>query len=341
MKSLFIVPLVTALSLVALVESTEVVASEITLNYAFFAPNGTFPAQQMNYWAKELESRTEGAVEVNTFPGGTLLGARDMYNGVTQGIVDIGLGSPSGDPGRFPVSSVMTLPLGIPNAKVASLAYDELMRDLQPEEMSKFKVLAFFTSEPVYIQTRQAAGNLDDFKSIKLGGAGSFMPAVSSLGASPVAMLMPSVTEALPTGVIDGVVTSREVLKDFKLAEYIDYVVDYPLGVVTFAAVMTKEKWESLPREVQEVMEELAAEMPLWIGRYHDGAVKSALEWSQEKHGLAIAELEEKERVVWGERLKHLVENWRSEMMSKGLPASDILSKVESIIEKHLESDLN
>lgn len=313
-------------------------AKEISLSYAFFAPNGTFPAKQMDHWAGELESRTDGMVEVKTFPGGTLLGAKDMYNGVTHGLVDIGLGSPAGDPGRFPVSSVMSLPLGITSATTGSKVYHELIETLQPQEMEGFKVIALFTSEPVHIQLRNEQGDLDSLHSVKLGGSGSLMPAVSALEGSPVAMLMPSIMEALPTGVIDGVVTSREVLKDFNLAEHINYVVDYPMGVISFAAVMTEKKWDSLPLEVQQVIDELALEMPLWTGNYHDNAVADAIQWSEGSYGLSHLELEEEEKAAWDQSLVSLVESWEVEMRKKGIDSKEVLNHVMQIIEKNQNS---
>lgn len=309
-------------------------AQEVSLSYAFFAPNGTFPAKQMNHWAGELESRTDGMVEVKTFPGGTLLGAKDMYNGVTHGLVDIGLGSPAGDPGRFPVSSVMSLPLGITSATKGSQVYHGLIEKLKPKEMEGFKVIALFTSEPVHIQLRNEPEDLDSLNSIKLGGSGSLMPAVSALEGSPVAMLMPSIMEALPTGVIDGVVTSREVLKDFNLSEHINYVVDYPMGVISFAAVMTEKKWNSLPVEVQQVIEELALEMPLWTGNYHDNAVEDAIQWSEDSHGLSHIELEEEEKAAWDQSLLSLVESWEAEMKKKGIDSKEVLNHVRKLIEE-------
>ena len=87
-------------------------AAESTLTYAFFAPAKTFPAVQMTHWAQQLAKRTNGKVDVKTFPGGTLLGAKDMYDGVSKGVADIGLGAPSYDPGRFPLTSGIALPVG-------------------------------------------------------------------------------------------------------------------------------------------------------------------------------------------------------------------------------------
>ncbi|MDP2639723.1 MAG: C4-dicarboxylate ABC transporter substrate-binding protein, partial [Betaproteobacteria bacterium] len=101
-------------------------AAEINLTYAFFAPAGTFPGKQMAHWAEQLTKRTNGKVAVKTFPAGTLLGAREMYDGVTKGVADIGLGSPSYDPGRFPLTSGVSLPMGFTNATVASRTLWEL-----------------------------------------------------------------------------------------------------------------------------------------------------------------------------------------------------------------------
>src|SRR5690606_11855640 len=58
-----------------------------SLTYAFFAPAASFPSLQMDEWSKLINERTDGEVSVETFPGGTLLSAGDIYDGVTQGVV--------------------------------------------------------------------------------------------------------------------------------------------------------------------------------------------------------------------------------------------------------------
>ncbi len=191
----------------------------IKLTYAFFAPARTFPGKQMAQWAQEIEKRTNGLVTVQTFPGSTLLGARDMYDGVLRGVADIGLGSPSYDPGRFPLTSGVALPVNFPNATVASLTLLDLMMEFKPVEYDKFKIITMFTTEPGHIQSRNQVENLNELKGMKLRAAGTGVPVLKALGAAPVGMPMPQVPESVQTGVIDGTMTSREVLKDFKLAE--------------------------------------------------------------------------------------------------------------------------
>ena len=318
--------------------SSQAIAKDkpIKLTYAFFAPAGTFPGKQMAQWAKEIEKRTDGLVKVQTFPGGTLLGARDMYDGVLRGVADIGLGSPSYDPGRFPLTSGVALPVKFPNATVAGLTLLDLMNEFKPAEYEKFKIITMFTTEPGHIQSREPVESLKDLKGMKLRAAGTGVPVLKTLGAAPVGMPMPQVPESVQTGVIDGTMTSREVLQDFKLAETLHHVVEYPTVVVTFAAVMDKKKWDGLPGKVKKVIDELAREMTIWTGQYHDKKnVGKALAWAKKEHNLQIHKLSGAEAAKWDALLAPMVSSWQKEMAAKGLPAKKFLERLGQLRDKH------
>ena len=307
-------------------------AAEINLTYAFFAPAGTFPGKQMAHWAEQLTKRTNGKVAVKTFPAGTLLGAREMYDGVTKGVADIGLGSPSYDPGRFPLTSGVSLPMGFTNATVASRTLWELTKEFRPKEYEDFKVIAMFTTEPGFIQTKTAVRNAADLNGMKLRAAGTGVPVLKALGAAPIGMPMPEVPQSVQTGVISGTMTSREVLQDFKLAESLKFVTDYPTVVVTFAAVMDRKRWEKLPADVQKVIDELAAEMPAWTGQYHDNEnVGAAMKWAAKEHKVQVVSLAADERAKWDAKLKPMEEQWVAEMSAKGLPAARYLARLREL----------
>lgn len=308
----------------------------IKLTYAFFAPAGTFPAKQMEEWAKLVNERTHGVVTVETFPGGTLLDAQQMYDGVQQGVADIGLGAPSYDPGRFPLTSGVSLPVGFPNSTVASLTLWDLYNEFKPKEYDGFKVLTMFTTEPGYLMTKKPVRSLADLKGMKLRAAGTGVPVLQALGAAPVGMAMPEVPEAVQTGLIEGTMTSREVLKDFKLAEQLKYVTDYPTVVVTFAAVMKKEAFDKLPAPVQKVMDDLGREMALWTGKYHDNEnVGGALQWAKDTQGLQIVSLTPEEKTKWDDKLKPMVDAWIKDADAKGLPGKQFIDKLYELRDKN------
>ena len=331
----FAVSLVCSTGFLSLAQAED---KPIKLTYAFFAPARTFPGKQMAHWAEEIEKRTNGLVTVQTFPGSTLLGARDMYDGVLRGVADIGLGSPSYDPGRFPLTSGVALPVNFPNATVASLTLLDLMMEFKPAEYDKFKIITMFTTEPGHIQSRDPVENLENLKGMKLRAAGTGVPVLKALGAAPVGMPMPQVPESVQTGVIDGTMTSREVLKDFKLAELLHHVTEYPTVVVTFAAVMDKKKWDALPENVQKVIDDLSREMAVWTGQYHDKQnVGEALAWAQKNHNLQIHTLSDAEKALWDARLAPMVQAWQTEMATKGLPADKFLERLQQIRDKYAQ----
>lgn len=144
-----------------------------------------------------------------------------MYDGVLSGVADIGLSCTSYEPGRFPLLSIVDTPVSFPNAKVASLVLWDLVQEFQPKELADFKVITLFATEPAYIQSKKPVASLSDLKGLELRTPGMGVPVLNALGAAPVGMDQAQVPEALQTGVIDGYLSSREVLKDMKYAEMV------------------------------------------------------------------------------------------------------------------------
>lgn len=335
----FIVLLVTGIFLIACndeqnTSSTEA-SDKITLTYAFFAPDSTFPAVQMKKWAEELESRTDGQVEVEMFFGGSLLEANNMFEGVKNGTADIGLTSTSYEPGRFPLMEISDLPSGYPNSKVASQVVNDLMKEYPPEALEDFKTITAFATEPAYIQSLDPISNLEELRGKQLRISGGLTPVMEALGASPVGMSQAEAPEALQTGVIEGNVSSREVLMDFRLAESAKYVTDYPLTITSFVAVMNKDTWESLPDHVKEVIDELRDEMSVFTGQYLDDHVEESMKWSEESENLEVISLSEEEKEQWNTKLEEIQDNKVEEVNNQGLPGSEYKDRLYELIDKY------
>ena len=93
---------------------------------------------------------------------------------------------------------------------------------------------------------------------------------VQALGAVPVAMPMPERYDAIQKGVAEGGVFPLEALKGWKLAEVVNSTtLNYGSAYTTgFFVVMNKEKWASLPADVQKIIEEINEE---WIVKTGQG----------------------------------------------------------------------
>ncbi len=230
----------------------------------------------MERWKKEVEKRTNGKVAINTYPGGTLLGAKNMMDGVIAGQADIGYLCMAYQPGRFMVTNATSLPLGIPNAKVGSLVLLDLYKKYQPEPFAKVKVLTMFTTAPANIMSKVPVRTLDDIKGLDLRASGGAAQILKAWGANQVGMPMPATAGSAAKGVVKGLFSSLEVMKDFKFAEICPYVTMTDTVIYPFAVVMNMDKWNALPKDVQQVMDEHDQEQAEWTGNYMDNHVKEA-----------------------------------------------------------------
>jgi TRAP-type C4-dicarboxylate transport system substrate-binding protein len=310
-------------------------AASITLKYANFPPASTFPCIQMERWAKEVERRTGGKVKVQTFPGGTLLPAKNIFDGVVAGMADIGNFAMSYQPGRFPLSEAIDLPVGFRNARAASMALFDLIEKYQPKEFTNVKVITVFTCPPADLMTKVPVRSLRDIKGMELRTSGTGTDVLKRIGAIPVGMPQSEAPEAIQKGIVKGNVSSMEILKDFNFASYLPYATEANLFVVSFAVVMNKDKWNSLPEDVKKVIDGLTREQAEWTGAYVDDHVKEALEWSKKKYGHQVIRLSDADQGEISRLTKPMIDDYVKKVTSQGLPGKEIIKDVYTLRQKY------
>ncbi len=311
--------------------------AEITLTYANFPPPATFPCVQMERWADEVEKRTNGKVKVDTFPGSTLLNPMNTFDGVIAGTADIGNLAMSYQPGKFPVSEAVDLPVGFPNAKVASLTLYDLIEKYKPSEFEEVKILTLFTCPPANFMTSAPVKSLADLEGMELRCSGTGTEFIELLGGTPVPMPMSETPSAIQRGVVKGIVSSMEILKDFNFAAYCPYATrpGNTSYVVTFAVVMNKEKWESLPDDVKKVMDDLSREQVIWTAKYVDDHVEEALAWAKEKYDHEVFDLPEEEKAKIPELVQSMIDDYIEKANAAGFPGDEIIKDVYRLKEKY------
>ncbi len=316
-------------------------ADTINLTYANFPPAPTFPCVQMERWVKEVNKRTNGKVVVKTFPGGTLLGAKNMFDGVVKGIADIGCLATAYQPGRWKLFEAMDLPFVFPSGVVASATMWDLYSKFKPKSFDDVKVLTMFTCATANIMSQKQVKNMEDLEGLKLRAAGTGVEIMKALGAAPEGMPMSAVPEALQKGVVKGLVSSLEVLKDMKFADYCKNVTVTDLWVVPFAVVMNKKKWEALPPDVKKVFEELSKDQAIWTGKYVDRHAKDAVKWAKETQKVEFVSLTKEQKAKWEAKVKPLTEKYLERTKAAGLPGKDFLDQLMKFRDKYAEEFKN
>jgi TRAP-type C4-dicarboxylate transport system substrate-binding protein len=257
-----------------------------------------------------------------------------MMDGVIAGQADIGNLCMAYQPGRFIVTNATSLPLGIPDARKGSLVLWDLWEKYQPEAFAKVKVLAMFATAPTNIMSKVPVRTLEDLKGLDLRASGGAAQILAAWGANPVGMPMPATVEALQKGVVKGLFSSLEAMKDFKFAETCKYVTMTDTVIYPFAVVMNMNSWNKLPKDVQQVMDDLRVEQSEWTGTYMDNHVKAAMEWAKTEQNVEVITLSAEEKAKWDAKLLPLTEKWTADAKSKGFPAEDIVKDIKALIEK-------
>src|SRR3989304_5362762 len=195
----------------------------VELTYSIF-----FPAPHKNTvlageWAKEIEKRTNGRVQITVFPGGTLTPADKCYDGVVKGISDIGFSVLAYTRGRFPLSEVVDLPLGSKSGYASTKLINDFYNQFKPKEFGDVKVMYFHGHGPAIYHTKKAVRKLEDLKGMKIRCTGLATRIVTLLGGTPVAMPMPETYDSLSKGVVEGTLNPQEALQGFKFGEVVKF----------------------------------------------------------------------------------------------------------------------
>jgi TRAP-type C4-dicarboxylate transport system substrate-binding protein len=299
---------------------------QVKLNYSIF-----FPASHRNSilaaeWAKEVEKRTDGRVQITMFYGGTLTPPDKCYDGVVKGISDLGMSCLSYTMGRFPLSEVLDLPLGSQSGLVASRLVNDFYNKFKPKELDDVKVMYLHGHGPGLLHTKTPVRALEDLKGMKIRATGTSAMIVSALGAAPVAMPMSDSYDALSRGVTQGILCPTESLQGWKLGEVIKYSTqDYGAAYsITFFVVMNKARWNSLPADVQKAIEEINEE---WIDKTGNAWDEMDRAGNLFAAGLGdtIIPLAAEENARWAKAVQPIFDQYVEQKTAKGLPAAEAL----------------
>ena len=309
------------------------------LSFALYIPAKSSPyTGAFLPWAQEVEKRTDGKVKITFYMSQTLVKARDSYDAVVNGIADISWAANSLTPGRFPLSSVLELPFVSPNTFVGSHAMLDLYKKY-PQIRDEFKdvhMLSPWVTLPYELHmVSKPVKTLEDVKGMKFGTLAAARAVLEGLGAVPVTMALPKIYQTVEKGVVDGSCLAWGAYNTWKLFEVTKYHTNARLGGVVYWTAMNKKKWESLPEDVQKVINEVSAEMlPDAICAAVSGEMKKGIKTSQDK-GHEIYDLPPAEMARWRATAKPAWDAWVKEMEAKGLPGKAVLEDALALVEKY------
>ena len=272
----------------------------IELSYAVFFPDTHIQAKTAQTWADEINNRTDGRVKITIYAGGSLRPAAQTYEGVVDGICDIGMSCFAYTRGRFPLLEGLDLPLGYPDGLTATRIATAMAQKYQPQELADTHCLYIHAHGPGILASKKPVRTLEDMAGMKIRGTGLSAKVVESLGATPVAMSQGETYEALQKNVVQATFCPIETLKGWKQGEVIESITDTStIGYTTaMYVVMNKAKWDALPADIQKIFTEVSAEWVDKHGQAWDQADEEGREFVKSLNREMI-DLSEEQKQLW------------------------------------------
>jgi len=298
----------------------------VTLRYSAYHPSASANSKLCDAWCKEVEKRTNGRVKPTYYPGGVLTPPAQTFDSVIKGIADVGFSMASFSKGRFPLNEVLDLPLGYESATQATRLANVFYKKFKAKEFDDVKVM-YMGASPLqrFFTKSKPINKVDDIKGLKIRGTGNSSKVIQLLGGAPVGMPITDVYDSLSRGVIEGVITGYEPMKEYRLAEVTGYATEFrDTFVVAGYTVMNKQKWQSIPPEDQKIIEAINEE---WIERQakvwevEDQAGKDFLV----QRGGKIIKLSPEENARWTKAVSPMLDEYVASMKAKGLPGEEAL----------------
>ncbi len=245
-------------------------------------------AKVIDQWAAEIETLSDGEIDVQIFGANSLTGAKQNATAVAKGDIDCAFSINPQWGKTLPLMNVTLGPFAVSSLD-ALKKWDgsEAAQFLEEQLMTKGvkNVTWLFTTRSTAITSNgKPLIKPEDFEGVKIRGLGPVPDSgFVAMGAAPSAMSGSKVYQALSTGVIDAGLTDVSAAVSRKYFEVQDHVTVLPLFSIYFHGYVNPEWYDGLSEKGKMAVDEAGKKAALW-----------AIEASEASAASAPAELEAK-----------------------------------------------
>lgn len=226
-------------------------------------------AQAIDYWAAEVETLSEGEIDVQIFGANSLVGAKENIPSVAKGNIECAFSVNFQWGKTLPIMNVTLRPYAVtsldvlaawPTSEAAAFLDEKLL-----EKGVKNAVWLFTTRMSAFTSEGAPLLAPGDFKDVKIRGLNPTVDAgLIALGAAPSAMSGSKVYEALSTGVIDAGLTDISATWSRKYYEVQDQIVASPLFSVFFHGYLNPDWYDGLSDKAKAAIDEAGQKAAAW-----------------------------------------------------------------------------
>jgi C4-dicarboxylate-binding protein DctP len=293
----------------------------VNLMQGFFVPEVT----------KRVAEKTKYKVEFVEGYGGAMVKVADTLEGVQSGIIDIGGYCFCFEPSNLPLHAFQVmLPFGTMDPtvslKVARAVYDKVPYMSKVfEDKFKQKLIALIADNGYNLGTNFEWNSVADLKGQKIAGAGLNLKWLEFAGATPVQSSLPDAYTSMQTGVYNGWIMFPSGWVNFKLYEVGKFYTEIGFGAITWHGLtVNSARWAKLPKEVQDVILEVAKEYEAKTGTVNKENYPKQIAELKTK-GVNVRTLPAAVTQDWAKSLAGWPAQKAKELDAAGLPGTQVL----------------
>ena len=288
-----------------------------------------------------VESKSGGRIKVNVYWGNALAKERAAWDAVAAGVCDITNAQTGEFHTRFPLARLIELPLIYSSGESGTRGSQDLFAKYPQfmEELGDWKRLWSSLNDvnQLHVVLPESVKTLEDIQGKVIGSFGMEKTIEALGGRAEMILGGAEIYPGLEKKVWDMAVMNFGPFRAFHLEEVVKSVTVVGLGASQIQYAMNKEKYESLPKDLQQVIDEVAAPLGVAQARAFDKNQEDVIAWLKaEFPETEIYELPPDELAKWAAKMKPLQDEWVSDMEALGYSeARDMLNDFISFCKKY------
>lgn len=250
------------LGLAAAIAITPASADTITWKVQSHWPGASSSyADSLERLKRLLEERTDGRLELQLYEAGALFKAKDTFNAVSRGILQMGTISPSYAQDKMTLAGIASgLPFAFRNVWEAAyfhqgLGFEQMLRD----EAAQYGV--YWATDKVYpteMVVSKPINSLADFESLKIRSSGALQTFLTEAGAAASYIPGSELYSALDSGIVDGAHWgAAQGAASMGLYEVAKYHVQPALNIAgTDVIIVSQKALDDLPEDMPAIVKQ-------------------------------------------------------------------------------------
>lgn len=237
--------------------------AKMQVKFGHVAPHGHGQTVAVDYFAKYVLDKTNGEIEIKTFPMGQLGGERSMAEQVQAGTIQIASITTAVLSNFVPQAAILDLPFLFPDRRTAYAVLGSELREVLFSFFPKKGFVAIGFTENEFRDLTNSKRPIKapaDLQGLKIRTMESpiFIDTYKQLGANPVPMPFPEIYNALQQGVIDGQDNPLYTSILMKFTEVNKYATISGHLLTECIIIVNQDWWNKLKPEYQNILKEAA-----------------------------------------------------------------------------------